>query len=104
MKNINQIFKNNPDLMVEPEVLELIEYCRNLEGQVMDHTQQEIYNKEDKLSELVRDVYQSCRMLKVESDQHDRWPNDFPEPDYKQSISNLNQYIVKFSIDNNFRL
>ena len=36
MKNINQIFKNNTSLMYHPEVDELIEYCRELEGKVVE--------------------------------------------------------------------
>ena len=36
MKNINQIFKDKTFLMDYPEVEELIEYCRELEGEVLE--------------------------------------------------------------------
>ena len=39
MKNINQIFKNNKHLMDHPEVQELIYYCVDLEGQVVEKIQ-----------------------------------------------------------------
>ena len=44
MKSINQIFKDNTSLMDEPEVKELIEYCQELEGKVMN---KEDWTKED---------------------------------------------------------
>ena len=33
MKNINQLFQNNKKLLYEPEVQDLVDYCRELEGQ-----------------------------------------------------------------------
>ena len=36
MKSISQIFRNNRDLLDTPEVQELAEYTRELEGLVMD--------------------------------------------------------------------
>ena len=49
MKSINQIFKNNPDLMESPEVRELIDYCRELEGDIMENTQSEKFSFCDKI-------------------------------------------------------
>ena len=36
MKNIRQIFKSNTSLMDHPEVQELIDYCVELEGNVVE--------------------------------------------------------------------
>ena len=45
MKNIKQIFKWNTSLMKEPEVEELIEYCRELEDSIIESNQKTQYNK-----------------------------------------------------------
>ena len=50
MKSINQIFKNNKSLMYEPEVVELIEYCQELEGEIIENKQSEKFSFEDKLT------------------------------------------------------
>ncbi|NBW21502.1 MAG: hypothetical protein EBR82_77445 [Caulobacteraceae bacterium] len=47
MKNINQIFKNNKSLIDHPEVQDLIEYCVDLEGQVLENKIDDTYNKEE---------------------------------------------------------
>jgi len=47
MKNINQIFKNNKTLMDNPEVQELIDYCVELEGQVVEKKIDDTYSKEE---------------------------------------------------------
>ncbi len=39
MKSIKQIFKDNPELMDISEVNELIEYCSDLEGIVIENRQ-----------------------------------------------------------------
>ncbi len=91
MKSIRQIFRLNPQLMDEPEVEELIEYCRELEGQVMENSLASNYNKEINVTDIVRDIHISCvEMIKQDEDRF----ND-EEIDYKQAIINLDKYIVK---------
>ena len=46
MKNINQIFKNNKHLMDEPEVIELVEYTRELEEIVLQRKIEDSYEEE----------------------------------------------------------
>lgn len=91
MKSIKQIFKNNPELMYEPEVEDLIEYCRELEGQVMEYSLASNYNKEINVTYIVRDIHISC--VEIIKQDEDRF-ND-KEIDYKQAIINLDKYIVK---------
>lgn len=91
MKSIKQIFKSNPELMYEPEVEDLIEYCRELEGQVMEYSLASNYNKEINVTDIVRDIHISC--LEIIKQDEDRF-ND-KEIDYKEAIINLNKYIVK---------
>jgi len=56
MKSISQIFRSNRELMDEPEVQELIEYCRELEGQVMDRKIDDNYDKEHVLRSMLKDI------------------------------------------------
>ena len=104
MKSINQIFRDNTSLMDEPEVKELIEYCQELEGKVMDVEMMEQYNMENKLTFLVREIYESCVEDLEREEENERWPELNDKPDFKLSIQMLKKYIRKFSIDNNFRL
>ena len=91
MKSIRQIFRFNPQLMDEPEVEELIEYCRELEGQVMENSLASNYNKEINVTDIVRDIHISC--VEIIKQDEDRFNDE--EIDYKQAIINLDKYIVK---------
>lgn len=100
MKSIKQIFRNNPELMYEPEVEELIEYCRELEGQVMECNLAANYNKEINVTDIVRDIHTSC--VEILKQDEDRFNDE--EIDYKQSIINLNKYIIKLCDEYKIRL
>jgi hypothetical protein len=102
MKSINQIFKQNKALMDEHEVQELIEYCRDLEGQVMDTKQSKQFSFEKELTVLVRDVYNGINDIRRMEMEHERW--GFEVPDYKQSVQNLYDNLIKFSKDYKFKL
>lgn len=104
MKSINQIFNTNPDLKDEPEVKELIEYARDLEAQVIESTQTKQWSFEDKLTELTRDVFRGIQDIEKQENEHQRWSEDFPKPDYEQAVKNLKQYFLNFAKDNKFRL
>jgi len=104
LKSINQIFTSNKHLIDEPEVKELIEYCKELEGQVMESIQNKSWSMEDKLAEVVRDIYSSCNEIDKQAENHDRWPHDFKKPAYENIVTHLKSYLTKFASDNNFRL
>jgi len=102
MKSINQIFKNNPQLMDISEVSELIEYCNDLEGQIIENKQNKQFSFEDKLTELVRDIYIGVKDVDKQKEEHIRF--NFESPNYEACIDNLKRYLLNFSKDNNFRL
>ena len=60
MKNINQLFRSNTKLMDEPEVQELIDYCRELEGKILERKIEDEYSKEQYYAQVFKDIYQSC--------------------------------------------
>lgn len=90
MKNIKQIFKWNPSLMEEPEVEELIEYCRELEDSLIESDQKSQYNKESHLLPVVSDIYRSVKEIINRENNPSRFDEEI---DYKEAIKNLDSYL-----------
>jgi len=105
MKSINQIFRNNLDLLDTPEVQELAEYTRELEGLVMDKNIEESYDKEDILLGIIRDIYSSCKDTLEQDELHKRFPTEVePVEDYRESIKNLKRFISNMCRENRINL
>lgn len=100
MKSIHQIFRGNEHLMDLGPVEELIDYCQELEGQVMENVIDEQYDKELILLGMIRDIYDSCKGIEEQEMLHERYPNDFPEVDYKGIVVNLKSYIQRMVYEN----
>lgn len=100
MKSIHQIFLGNEHLMDLGPVEELIDYCQELEGQVMENVIDKQYDKELILLGMVRDIYDSCDGIEEQEMLHERYPNDFPEVNYKDIVVNLKNYIQKMVSEN----
>jgi hypothetical protein len=102
MKSINQIFKGNEHLMDLEPVESLIEYCRELEDEVVENKQ-----KNDQtiiLKQLISEINKSCFELLEEDKKSERRSNDFEKIDFKESITNLRDYIIKYCFDNKINL
>ena len=92
MKNINQIFKNNKHLIEHPEVQELIDYCQELEGKLMEVEINKQYDKEDILINVIRDIKESCEQTINDNKESIRF-NEIPRVDFEKSVINLKKYI-----------
>lgn len=92
MKNINQIFKNNKHLIEHPEVQELIDYCQELEGKLMEVEINKQYDKEDILINVVRDIKESCEQTINDNEESIRF-NEIPRVDFEKCVVNLKKYI-----------
>ena len=92
MKNINQIFKNNKHLIEHPEVQELIDYCQELEGKLMEVEINKQYDKEDILINVIRDIKESCEQTINDNEESIRF-NDIPRVDFEKCVVNLKKYI-----------
>ena len=103
MKSINQIFKNNKDLMDEVEVQDLIVYCKELEDENINSKFDKSYSFEDKLAEVVRDINSSC-IAELKNDENSIRFGESERVDFKTCVENLKKFITDFSIDNKFRL
>jgi translation initiation factor 2B subunit (eIF-2B alpha/beta/delta family) len=82
MKNIKQIFKENSHLLNEPEVQELVDYCRDLEAELIEYRQEKTFSREDVFKEMVREINEGCDEIL-----------DSKELDYKIMVENLRKYI-----------
>jgi len=102
MRSINQIFKGNEHLMDLEPVDSLIDYCMELEDEVVENKQ-----KSDQtiiLKQLISEINKSCFELLEDDKKSERWSNDFEKIDFKESIVNLREYIIKYCLDNKINL
>jgi 16S rRNA G527 N7-methylase RsmG len=95
MKNINQIFKDNYHLMDIPQVEELIDYTRELEGQVFENNLQDVNDKENILKSIIQDVLTSCNELEENKSLNERYPDLYKKIDGDTLIKNLKDYILE---------
>lgn len=102
MKSIRSIFKDKAHLMDEPCVDELIEYTRELEGEIIELNSKKESNKELILLDMIREIMKGCNAMEKEQYEHERFK--FEAPDYKEGISNLKEYIMKRCKDEKIRL
>lgn len=92
MKNIRQIFRGNEHLMDLGPVEELIDYCVELEGQVVENKIEDTYSKEEIYHQILKDIYESCSKT-LEDDQLSERFKETPRVDFKQAVINLKKYM-----------
>jgi hypothetical protein len=92
MKSPREIFKNNPNLLEEPEVEELLEYCEELEEEIIDFKFEKANNKELAMKDMLQEVIKGCNDLEKEQMEHERFGYD--APNFQESILNLKRYIL----------
>ena len=102
MKNKLDIFKKAPDLLDEPEVQELLEYCERLEDELVDFKFEKTNNKELIMLDMIREVIKGCNAMEKEQLEHERF--GFEAPNYSEAISNLKTYILEICKDNKIYL
>lgn len=104
MRSIREIFKNNPSLLDEPEVEELLEYHDQFQEEIMDFKfeKNKSKNKEFVMLEMVKDIIEACDAVEREQAEHERFGYD--APNYPATILNLKNYILKRCKDENIYL
>jgi hypothetical protein len=80
--------------MYEPEVQELIDYCRELEGKILERKIEDEYNKEQYYAQVFKDIYQSCNDTLKDDELAERF-KETPRVDFKETISNLKTYMLE---------
>ena len=93
MKSTREIFKTNPSLLDEPEVAQLLEYCEQLQDEIVEFKFQKTNNKELVMLDMLKEVIKGCNAIQKEQMEHERF--GFEAPAYQETISNLQRYILK---------
>jgi len=93
MKSTREIFKTNPSLLDEPEVAQLLDYCEQLQDEIVEFKFQKTNNKELAMLDMLKEVIKGCNAIEKEQMEHERF--GFEAPDYQSTISNLKRYILK---------
>ena len=93
MKNKLEIFKNAKDLLEEPEVIELLEYCEKLEDELIEFKFEKNKNKELIMLDMIKEVVKGCNAIEKEQKEHERF--GYEVPNYQETISNLKSYILE---------
>ncbi|TDE04331.1 hypothetical protein [Flavobacterium sandaracinum] len=92
MKSTREIFKSNPSLLDEPEVAQLLEYCEQLQDEIVEFKFQKTNNKELAMLDMIKEVIKGCNAIEKEHAEHERFGYD--APNYQETISNLKRYIL----------
>jgi hypothetical protein len=93
MKNKLEIFKKAPDLLDEPEVQELLDYCERLEDELVDLKFEKEKSKELIMLDMIKEVIKGCNAIQKEQMEHERF--GYEAPNYQATISNLKSYILE---------
>ena len=102
MKNKLEIFKKAQDLLDEPEVQELLDYCEKLEDELIDLKFEKDKNKQLIMLDMIKEVVKGCNAIEKEQAEHERF--GYEAPNYKETISNLKRYILSQCRDNQIYL
>ena len=92
MQSAKELFKNNLSLLDEPEVIKLLEYCDELEDEIVEFKFQKTKNKELVMIDMLQEVIKGCNDLEKEQMEHERF--GYEAPKYQEAILNLKRYIL----------
>jgi hypothetical protein len=87
-----------------PQVEELIEYTRELEGEVFEKKIQDTYDKEHMLKSMLQDILQSCRDMEEANQLAERYPGMYEKSDAESLVRNLKTYILDMNQKNELGL
>lgn len=102
MKNKQELFKNAPLLLDEPEVQQLLAYCESLEDELVEFKFEKSNNKELIMLDILKEVVKSCAAIQQQEMEHERF--GYPLPDYSEAIRSLKSYIYEMNRNNKLRL
>jgi hypothetical protein len=91
MKSTREIFKNKEYLLEEPEVAKLLEYCEQLQDEIVEFKFEKNNSKELTMLDMLKEVIKGCNAIEKEQIEHERF--GYNPPNYQETISNLKRYI-----------
>lgn len=92
MKNLYEIFKKKSDLLDEPEVMELLEYCEKLQDELVDFRLEKNQDKQLIMLDIIREILKGCNEIEKEQYEHERY--NYTAPNYQETIKNLKKFII----------
>ena len=78
--------------MDQPEVIELIEYCQELEGEVLEKKIEDTYSKEEIYLQILKEIYDSCDKTLTDDQLSERF-KETTRVDFKEAVINLKKYM-----------
>ena len=78
--------------MDEPEIIELIEYCQELEGEVLEKKIEDTSSKEEIYLQILKEIYDSCDKTLTDDQLSERF-KETPRVDFKEAVINLKKYM-----------
>ncbi len=93
MRNKLEIFKKAQELLDEPEVQELLNYCDGLEDEIVEFKFEKENNKQLVMLDMLKEVLKGCNAIEKEQLEHERF--GYESPNYQETISNLKNYILE---------
>ncbi|KQB38913.1 hypothetical protein [Flavobacterium aquidurense] len=102
MRSVREIFKTKEYLLEEPEVVKLVEYCKELQDEIVELKYQKTNNKELAILDMLKEVIKGCNAIEKEQMEHERF--GYEAPNYEATISNLKSYIYSRCKDEKIRL
>ena len=93
MRSVREIFKSKDYLLEEPEVVKLVEYCEELQDEIVELKFEKTYNKELAMLDMLKEVIKGCNDIEKEKMESERF--GYEAPNYEATISNLKNYIYE---------
>lgn len=93
MISVREIFRNKEYLLDEPEITKLVDYCEELQDELVELKFQKTDNKELALLDMIKEVIKGCDAVEREQMEHERYGYD--APNYQETVTNLKSYIYR---------
>jgi hypothetical protein len=93
MKNIREIFKNKNYLLDEPEVEQLLDYCEQMQDEIVDFKFEKKENKELVMLDIIKEIVKGCNEIQKQQTESIRF--GYESPNFEEAIANLKSYIQK---------
>ena len=98
MKQIRKIFSKKLFLLDEPEVEQLVDYCEELQDQLVEFKFEKDNNKQLIMLDMIKEILKASD--EIEKQQKESIRFGLEAPDFEAGITNLRRYISVTCRDN----
>jgi hypothetical protein len=93
MKKPRDLFKNKEYLLDEPEVEQLLDYCEQLQDEIVEFKFDKNNDKQLIMLDLLKEILKGCNEAQKQQAEHLRF--GLEAPNFEESINNLKSYILE---------